>query len=100
MKRKTSAPRSLWRQNQLATSLLRRYHIPVADLVLYARSFHQAAKALAGSVELEGSNVSNVDFSPVVFMYRHALDLHLKAIVLGNGGNFLATKPDPLSIYK
>jgi len=31
---------------------------------------------------------------PVVFTYRHALELLLKAIVLGEGGNFLATKPD------
>lgn len=33
-------------------------------------------------------------------MYRHAVELHLKALVLGEGGNFLATKPDTLSIHK
>jgi hypothetical protein len=37
---------------------------------------------------------------PVVFLYRHALELHLKEIVLGGGGNFLATKPDHLSVMK
>jgi hypothetical protein len=37
--------------------------------------------------------------SPVIFTYRHALELHLKAIVLCEGGNFLATRPDALSIY-
>jgi len=33
-------------------------------------------------------------------MYRHALVLHLKALVLGEGGNFLATRPDALSAHK
>ena len=33
-------------------------------------------------------------------MYRHALELHLKALILGDGGNFLVTKPDRLSVYK
>jgi hypothetical protein len=73
--------------------------VPVDDLGSYARSFHEAAKALAGSLR-GGDRVSDVDFSPVVFMYRHALELHLKAIVLGGGSGFLASKPDSLSVHK
>jgi len=73
---------------------------PHDDLFLYARSFHKAAKALAASF-LPGANpFAEFDASPVVLMYRHALELHLKAIVLGDGGNFLATKPDPISVSK
>lgn len=79
--------------NADATSLL-------DDLFLYARSFQKAAQALAESLQVEGNPVSEVDYSPVVFMYRHALELHLTALVMGDGGNFLATKPDPLSIHK
>jgi len=74
--------------------------IPEDDLPLYARSFHKAAKALAGSLLVGGNPVSDVDFSPVVNMYRLALELHLKALVLGEGGNFLATKPDAMSVHK
>jgi len=99
MKRKTSASRRLRRQDQSARPLLRRRNIPVDDLFRYARSFDKAAQALAGSLR-GGDRVSDVDFSPVVFMYRHALELYLKALVLGDGGKFLATKPDPLSINK
>ena len=69
------------------------------DLFLYARSFHKAAKALA-AFQLDASPLADFDVSPVVFMYRHAVELHLKAIVLGDGGNFLATKPDALSVHK
>jgi len=63
------------------------------ELLFYARSFHRAAKALAGSVQQDDNPVSDVDFSPVVNLDRQALELHLKAIVLGEGGNFL--KPNP-----
>jgi hypothetical protein len=77
-----------------------RQGIPEKDLFLYARSYHKAAKALAGSLQPDATPFTECDVSPVVFMYRHAVELHLKALVLGEGGNFLATKPDTLSIYK
>jgi hypothetical protein len=70
------------------------------DLFLYAQSFHKAAKKLAEAYETDPGPFSDLAARPVVFMYRHALELHLKAIVLGEGGNFLATKPDPISIGK
>jgi hypothetical protein len=75
-------------------------NVPVEDLFLYARSFHTAAKKLAGSPQLDATPFTDFDACPVVFMYRHAVELQLKALVLGEGGNFLATKPDPISIYK
>jgi hypothetical protein len=77
-----------------------RHNVPATDLFLYARSFHKAAKALAGSLQLDASPFADSDVSPVVFMYRHAVELHLKAIVLGDAGNFLATRPDALSVHK
>ena len=33
-------------------------------------------------------------------MYRHAIELSLKSIVLGDGGHFLKTKLDPISVGK
>jgi hypothetical protein len=89
MKRKTPAIRIL------GGKLLK-----VGDLPYYAQSFHKAAKTLARSLQLDGNSPSDVDFSPVVNMYRLALELHLKALVLGDGGNFLKTKPDAMSVHK
>ena len=70
------------------------------DLFLYARSFHKAAKALAASFQSDANVLAEFDVVPVVFMYRQALELQMKAIVLGEGGNFLATKPDHISVAK
>jgi hypothetical protein len=76
-------------------------NVPPQDLFLYARSFHTAAKKLAEAPKFDSGPFSDLAACcPVVFLYRHALELHLKAMALGEGGNFLATKPDPLSIYK
>ena len=79
---------------------LNRQSTSVQDSFLYARSFHTAAKKLAASLQLAPNPFTGFDVSPVVFMYRHAVELHLKAMVLGDGGNFLATKPDALSVHK
>ena len=75
-------------------------NVPEQDLWLYARSFHTAAKKLAGALELDSGPFTDSDASPTVFMYRHAVELHLKALVLGEGGNFLNSKPDALSVHK
>jgi hypothetical protein len=37
-------------------------------------------------------------FTSRLLMYRHALELYLKTIVLGQGGKFLPTEPDPISV--
>src|SRR5256885_11323364 len=79
---------------------LNRRSVPEQDLFLYARAFHAAAKTVAGTLEATCGLLTDFDACPVVFMYRHAIELHLKAIVLGEGGNFLATKPDRISIGK
>ena len=68
------------------------------DLFFHAHSFHIAAKKLAGTLEFSSRPFAEFDISPVIFLYRHALELHLKAIVLGEGVNFLKTKPDQISV--
>ncbi|MGA2770763.1 MAG: hypothetical protein ABSG26_08110 [Bryobacteraceae bacterium] len=81
-------------------AILNWHNVPKQDLWLYARSFHTAATKLAGMLELDSGPFTDFDAGPGVFMYRHAVELHLKALVLGEGGNFLATRPDALSVYK
>jgi hypothetical protein len=77
-----------------------RRNVPADDLFLYAQSFHKAAKTLAAAFQADANPSAEADASAVVFMYRHAIELHLKSMVLGEGGNFLPTKPDPISISK
>jgi hypothetical protein len=74
--------------------------LPEHDYFLFARSYHMAAKKLAGMLDLDPGPISDFDLSPLLTAYRHAVELHLKVIVLGDGGKFLATRPDELSVQK
>src|ERR1035441_7528122 len=100
MKKKRSPGSRLISNSGPHNPVVNRRNVPAKDLFLYARSFHKAAKALAGSLQPDTSPFADADVSPVVSMYRRAVELHLTAIVLGEGGNFLATKPDALSVHK
>ena len=73
-------------------------NVPEQDLYLYARSFHAAAKRLAAA--LDAGETSSYDLCPVLSAYRKAVELSLKVVVLGEGGNFLPTRPDPISVHK
>lgn len=75
-------------------------NLPDHDYFLYARSYAVAAKKLARTLDLNPGPIPEFDISPVLSMYRHAIELHLKVIVLGDGGNFLATRPDELTVHK
>jgi hypothetical protein len=76
------------------------HNIPAKDLYFYAQSFHKSAKKLAAAFQVGDSLFPEADASAVVFVYRHAVELFLKAIVLGEGGKFLVSKPDPISVGK
>jgi len=77
-----------------------RRNVPPKDLFIYAQSFHKAAQTLAAAFQASTGPFVEADASAVVFIYRHAIELHLKALVLGDGGNFLGTTPDALSVHK
>jgi hypothetical protein len=81
--------------------MIRDWHnVSEQDLWSYARSFHAAAKKLAGAIELDPGPFTEFDACSVVYLYRHVVELQLKALILGAGGNFLANRPDPLSVSK
>lgn len=75
-------------------------NVQEGEFSFYARAFHTAAKTLVENLALDQTARSDWDACPIVFLYRHALELHLKSIVLGDGSNILPTKPDPRSILK
>jgi hypothetical protein len=65
----------------------------------YARSLQKAAKTLTEKLELDGNPGTDWDVGPILLLYRQALELHMKAVV-GEGGNFLASPTDHLTLYK
>jgi len=52
----------------------------IDDLAPFAKGYHQAGKRLAGMLEAS-SGYRDFDGYPILFLYRHALELYMKAIV-------------------
>ena len=57
-------------------------HDPKGDFGAFAKGYTLAANRLAASL-LEGPRFPDYEAYPVVFLYRHALELSLKHIIYG-----------------
>jgi len=53
---------------------------PVRDLRIFALAYHEAGRKLAAPM-VSGAGYRDYDGYPIFFLYRHALELYLKAIV-------------------
>jgi len=99
-RRKKSQPGILESSGGAGSELLNRNYIPAPELSSHARAFQAAAKKLADALGGDTGPASDLDIFPVVFVYRHAVELQLKGLLLGPGGKLLAARPDSLSISK
>lgn len=54
---------------------------PKGEFGLYGDSFHRAAQVLVARTA-PGGSMNSFDVCPIVFLYRHALELQLKSIIL------------------
>jgi hypothetical protein len=68
------------------------------ELFLYARSLHKAAQNLIATLDLKPNPKTAWDATPIILLYRQAVELHLKLLV-GEGSNFLKSPTDPISLY-
>jgi hypothetical protein len=69
------------------------------ELHLYARSLRRAVKTLLASLDFRPNPVTGWDAAPVVLLYRQAMELHLKELVV-EGGGLLLSPVDPMTLYK
>jgi hypothetical protein len=70
------------------------------EIGLYARSLRKAAKTLIATLNLEANSKTAWDACPAILLYRLSVELHLKALVGGEGSNFLPSPTDPITLYK
>jgi hypothetical protein len=71
---------------------------PQLDLGYYAGAFLEAARTLMRSLRRRG--FSNVNAVPVLFMYRHAIELYLKSIVVIGNRSLAASPEDDEKLFK
>ena len=68
---------------------------PQEEFDVYGESFHRAGKALVNELR-DRQHWPNTDVCPVIFLYRHAIELQLKAVLLsGHDIMRIQNKPFP-----
>ena len=90
------APRLFVKRRDRRNTVLNWHRAPEEEFDIYARAYWDAAQTLVNNVQLD--QVYGYDACPVVFLYRHALELYLKAILLGDGAKFVPDAPGPESV--
>lgn len=66
---------------------------PKGELAAYGRSYHEAAQQLVKHIA--STHYRDPDACPIVFLYRHAVELYLKAIIHW-GNNLLQLNGTPI----
>ena len=67
-------------------------HSPQREFGPYGSGFHEAARSLARNFLRKRGGFSDLEGPPIVYLYRHALELHLKGVLLA--GNRLMELDD------
>jgi hypothetical protein len=99
MKKKPLAPR-FSKPKAVAQSADRHWHNGGdLELYLYARALRNAARSLIHNFNLKPTPKTAWDATPIILLYRQAVELHLKSLV-GEGSNFLKSQTDPITLYK
>lgn len=74
---------------------------PTGEFYLYARQYHIAAKKLLQELEpMPDSIEARACVAPVVLLYRKAVEQYLKAMILGDGSNFIVSPTHPLTVFR
>ena len=75
-------------------------HNPEGEFDLYGEAFHRAGKALAARIESDDW-FHSLDACPIVYLYRQALELHFKSIIItGNAVFRLQGSAEPVNESK
>ena len=75
------APRLFVKRKDRRNTVLNWHRAPEEEFDIYAGVYWNAAQTLAKNLDLDG--IFGYDACPIVFLYRHALELYLKAVLLG-----------------
>ena len=70
---------------------------PKGELAAYARAYHEVAQHLVKRIA--STHYRDPDACPIVFLYRHAVELYLKAVILW-GNSILQLNGKPIVVHK
>lgn len=96
----TCPDRGLFVRKKYGNTVLNRHQAPQKEFHLYGESFWNAAKTLLKNEALDKRPIASFDASVIVYLYRHALELFLKEILIGRGGDLVDPPPSPKTVVE
>ena len=95
----TIAPKLFIKNDGYKTNTVLNWHRePEKEFYLYGDAFWDAARRLLQNEALDRSPIASFDASVIVYLYRHALELFLKQILIGRGGELIHPCPSPETV--
>src|ERR1039458_6686495 len=92
MSDETTTPK-LFVKNKYNNTVLNWHREPEREFHLYGEAFWNAARNLLQNDALDKRPIASFGASVIVYLYRHALELFLKEILLGRGGELIDPRP-------
>ncbi|MGA2274854.1 MAG: hypothetical protein ABSH00_14955 [Bryobacteraceae bacterium] len=93
-------PPRLFVKNKYNNTVLNWHRAPQKEFHFYGGAFWNAAKKLLDNEDLDRRPIASFDACVVVYLYRHALELFLKGILIGGGGELIDPCPSPQKVVK
>jgi hypothetical protein len=93
----TSGPR-LFVKNKYNNTVLNWHRAPENEFHFYGEAFWNSAKNLLQNEGLDKRPIASFDACVIVYLYRHALELFLKGILIGRGGELIDPRPSPETV--
>jgi hypothetical protein len=90
--------RRLFVKSRYSNTVLNWHREPEKEFHLYGEAFWNAAKTLLQNDALDRLPIASFDASVIVYLYRHALELLLKEILIGRGGELIHPRPSPETV--
>jgi hypothetical protein len=90
----------LFVENKCGNNTVLNWHqAPEREFFLYGQAFWNAAKSLLQQNDaLDRAPGASFDACVIVYLYRHALELFLKEILIGRGGELIDPRPSPEAV--
>ncbi len=88
----------LFIEDERNNTVLNWHREPEKEFHLYGEAFWSAAKALLCNEALDKQPIASFDACVIVYLYRHALELFLKEILIGRGGELIDPRPSPRTV--
>ena len=93
-----NAATRLFVTGKYGNTVLNWHREPIKEFHIYAEAYWNGAKTLCKNENLDRAPIASYDACVIVYLYRHALELFLKEILIGRGSELIDPSMSPTQV--